>query len=90
MDTIISLFGVLFVCSLIAIMIQFRRFGKYTWGEMRHNPLWPMLILEYRDYTREKYGTTGKLYYIAIISSLGLIALCLIQGAVWLIRLIVR
>lgn len=90
MDTIMSLLGVLFVCSVIAIMIQFRRFRKYTWREMRHNPLWPMLILEYREYTRQNYGTTGKLYYVAIISGLGLIALCLIQGAVWLIRLVVQ
>jgi hypothetical protein len=84
-ETIISVSGPIFVVSLFIMMVQFKRWNKYTWGQLRHDPLWPLKITEYRDYTKEKYGRTGTLYYVSVLSGLVTASLLLLQGLIWLL-----
>lgn len=83
-EDIVSVSGPIFVITLLVMMIQFRRWNKYTWGQLRHDPLWPVKIVEYRNYTREKYGRIGILYYVSVLSGILTASLLLLQGLVWL------
>jgi hypothetical protein len=59
--------ALIFLGTLLAISVQLRRW-KLTFRNYRL--LWPMLIIDYRNYTKKHYGKAGKLYYMALISGL--------------------
>jgi hypothetical protein len=87
-DLFISILGPLFIVSYLMIMIQFKRWQKHTLTEMRHNPLWPSMIFEYKKYTLEKTGKVGSLFYLTLASGLCLITLLFIELISWVLSTI--
>lgn len=82
-----SIAGFLFIVSFLLIVVQFKKWRKHSLTEMRHNPLWPLMILEYKKYTQEKFGKIGTLYYLTIISGLCLVVLLFLELLLWVISL---
>lgn len=82
-DLLISVVGPLFIVSFFLIVIQFKRWQRHSLTEMRHNPLWPLIIFEYKKYTQEKFGKVGNLYYLTIASGLCFISLLLVELLLW-------
>jgi hypothetical protein len=83
-NSLISIVGPLFIVSFLLIVIQFKRWQKHSLTEMRHNPLWPLMIFEYKKYTLEKFGKVGSLYYVTVASGLCLITLLVIEFLSWI------
>jgi len=86
-NLLISVVGPLFIVSFLSIVVQFKRWQKHSLTEMRHNPLWPLIIFEYKKYTQEKFGKIGILYYLTIGSGLCLVALLILELLLWIISL---
>ena len=83
-DVLISVFGLLFIISFFMIGVQFKRWQKYSLTEIRYNPLWPLIIVEYKRYTQEKFGKVGTLYYLTIFSGLCLVVLLVLELLLWI------
>lgn len=84
----ISIAGIIFIVSFLLIGIQLKRWGVYSFTDMRHNPLWPMIIFEYKKYTKNNFGKVGALYLTTVVSGLLLVGLLMINLLVWILSLI--
>lgn len=85
LDELASICGACFILVYFIMLFKLKMWGVYSFTEMRHNPLWPLIIARYRDVTREKYGRTGALYYL-LFSFLSLAVLALIvEFFIWVL-----
>jgi len=80
-----SISGIFFVVSFLSIIIQFKKWQKYSLTNMRHNPMWPLIIIEYKKHTKEKFRKVGTLYYLALISGFCLVLSLLFESLLWII-----
>jgi hypothetical protein len=77
--------GILFVVSFLSIIIQLKKWQKHSLTDMRHNPMWPLIIFEYKKHTKEKFGKVGTLYYVTLISGFCLVLSLLFELLLWII-----
>ncbi len=77
-SNLIDFFGFLAIVSFVAIVIHFFSDNKWT-ENMMDLFLGPLLVLKYRKYTKKKYGKTGLLYYLFMLSFAALIILLIFE-----------
>ncbi len=83
-DKLLGIFGFTSVMSLMLIVIYMKVTNQYSFTQMRYNPLWPKLIIEYRDFTKKKTGRVGALYYLFIVSVSFVVVCLIIKLVLWL------
>lgn len=84
LDIISSVFGTGFILIYFYIIFKLKTLGAFSYTEMRHNPLWPLLVFEYKKISKERYGRIGKAYYLLIICfSLAVLSL-IMEFLIWI------
>jgi len=76
--------GIIFLISFLLMAIRLKQYQKYSFNDMRHNPVWPIIIFKYKEYFENNYGKVPTLYYIAMIGGSACIVLLLINLLWWI------
>lgn len=78
-----SISGPLCILFFFIIIFRIKKTGLYTFTKMRHDPLWPLFILKYNQYYKEKNGKNDPYFLIFSFLALTTIVSLIFEAIFW-------